>query len=109
MPRSQWNRLLTRIFGNKKAASVARGARNVRLHVEPLEERLTPAEAVHIGSVPYIGNSYPYPVTVGYRFGPTATVVTNQLGVYDYGGDGISGSAQVGLWNDSGGLLVLLR
>jgi hypothetical protein len=43
--------------------------------------------------------------TVGYEFTANRSLSVISLGVFDYGGDGLHGSHQVGLW-DSGGALL---
>jgi hypothetical protein len=47
------------------------------------------------------------PITVGWRFLVNQNISVDGLGVFDYQNDGfVSGSLQVGLWDDSGQLLA---
>lgn len=45
------------------------------------------------------------PRTVGWSFAPTANLTVTALGFFDVGGDGLSGSHQLGIWRDDGTLL----
>ena len=47
-----------------------------------------------------------YPASLGWEFSPTENILVTDLGVFDQLSDGLAGSAQVGLFDNSGSLLA---
>lgn len=53
------------------------------------------------GGNEFIYISKPFPNTIGWEFKISAPVTVTSLGFYDFGGDGLFGDHEVGIWNTS--------